>query len=39
MPIWANFEDPWIIDIFYGNMEYFTDTWDILRTFGIFYDH
>jgi hypothetical protein len=27
------------MDIFYCHLEYFTDIWHILRTFGIFYDH
>jgi hypothetical protein len=27
------------VDIFYGHLEYFTDIWNILRTFGIFYGH
>jgi hypothetical protein len=26
------------IDIFSGHLEYFTDIWDILQTFGTFYD-
>jgi hypothetical protein len=25
--------------IFYGHLEYFTDIWNILRTFGIFNGH
>jgi hypothetical protein len=24
------------VDIFYGHLEYFTGTWDILRPFGTF---
>jgi hypothetical protein len=27
------------VGIFYGHLEYFTDIWNILRTFGIFYGH
>jgi hypothetical protein len=27
------------VDKYYDHSEYFTDIWDILRTFGIFYDH
>jgi hypothetical protein len=27
------------VDISYDHLEYFTDIWDILQTFGIFYYH
>jgi hypothetical protein len=29
---WVNFGGPYIenVDIFYGHLEYFTDSWDIL---------
>jgi hypothetical protein len=28
-----------LIYVLYGHLEYFTNIWDILRTFGIFYEH